>query len=129
MMFAQAAPPGSRLVAISGTAGANVNAWATRATDGTIHVVLINDDTHHTHTVAVAVELPTGGATASLERLRAPSIAALSGVTLGGQSFAAQTDTGLLAGAPANLSVAPVNGEYVVRLPVASAAMLTLPAG
>jgi hypothetical protein len=127
MMFAQAAPAGSRLLAISGTAGANVNAWATRATDGTIHVVLINDDAHHTHTVAV--ELPAGGVTASLERLRAPSTGALSGVTLGGQSFGARTDTGLPAGTPANLSVAPVNGEYVVRLPVASAAMLTLPAG
>jgi hypothetical protein len=127
LMFAQAAPAGSRLLAISGTAGADVDAWATRAPDGTIHVVLINDDTRHSH--AVAVELPSAGGPATLEWLRAPSIGALSGVTLGGQSFGAQTDTGLLAGAPVTASVAPVAGEYLVRLPVASAAMLTLPAG
>ncbi len=127
MMFAQAAPAGSRLLAISGTAGGDVDTWATRAPDGTIHVVLINDDAQHTHTVAV--ELPSASGPATLERLRAPSIGALSGVTLAGQSFGSQTTTGLLAGAPVTASVAPVAGEYVVRLPAASAAMLTLPAG
>ena len=42
LMFAAAAPPGARLLRISGQPGTAVKAWATRATDGTIHVVLIN---------------------------------------------------------------------------------------
>ncbi|MGO9903748.1 MAG: glycosyl hydrolase family 79 C-terminal domain-containing protein [Solirubrobacteraceae bacterium] len=128
MMFAQAAPAGSRLLAISGTAGAAVNAWATRASGGSIHVVLINDSTDHTHTVTVQVP-SSSDPPATLERLRAPSAHATSGVTLAGQSFGTQTDTGLLHGTPSSTMVTPVAGDYVVRLPVASAAMLTLPAG
>ncbi len=127
MMFAQAAPAGSRLLAISGTAGASVQAWATRATDGTIRVALINSDPQHSHTLAV--ELPGGGAAATLERLQAPSVAASSGVTLGGQSFGAHTTTGLLSGTQVTTSVSPVAGEYAVQLPAASAALLTLPPG
>ncbi len=125
MMFAAAAPPGSRLLAISGPAGADVNAWATRAPDGDIHVVLINDDTHHTHTVTVRVP-SSSGPLATLERLRAPSVKAESGVTLAGQSFGPQTYTGLLAGTPSATTVTPIAGDYLLRLPVASAAMLTL---
>jgi hypothetical protein len=128
MMFAQAAPAGSRLLALSGTAGANVNAWATRAPGGDIHVVLINDSTDHTHSVTVRVP-SSSDPPATLERLRAPSVHATSGVTLAGQSFGSQTDTGLLAGTPSTTTVTPVAGGYLVRLPVASAAMLTLPAG
>ncbi len=127
MMFAQAAPAGSRLLALSGTAGADLNAWATRTPAGEIHVVLINDDTHHARTVTVRI--PALSAPATLERLEAPGVQAQSGVTLGGQSFGAETYTGLLAGTPSAASVTPVAGDYVVRLPAASAAMLTLPAG
>jgi hypothetical protein len=53
-------------------------------------------------------------------------VTAKSGVTLGGQSFGAQTATGRLAGAAQPASVTPAGGEYLVRLPAASAAMLTL---
>jgi hypothetical protein len=127
MMFEQAAPAGSRLLALSGTAGADVDAWATRAPGGYIHVVLINDDTRHAS--SVALRIPSDGGPATIERLLAPSVGALSGVTLGGQSFGPQTDTGQLAGTPSSSSVTPVAGDYDVRLPAASAAMLTVPAG
>jgi hypothetical protein len=63
---------------------------------------------------------------AALERLEAPAVTAKSGVTLAGQSFGAQTATGLLAGAAQPTSVTQTGGEYLVRLPAASAAMLTL---
>jgi hypothetical protein len=125
MMFAQAAPAGSRLLAISAAAGADVDAWATSAPSGYIHVVLINDDTRHAR--SVNVRIPSGSGPATLERLQAPSVEAQSGVTLGGQSFGPQTDTGQLAGTPSTTSVTPVAGDYAVRLPGASAAMLTLP--
>jgi hypothetical protein len=41
LMFAQAAPPGSRLLSATSTGRTEVRAWGTRATDGRIRVVLI----------------------------------------------------------------------------------------
>ena len=103
-----------------------MRAWATRASDGTIHVVLINDDTAQSHTVDVRIAGAGGAAT--LERLRAPGVTALTGVTLGGQGFGTATTTGLLSGRSGIVSVKPANGTYAVRLSQASAAMLTIPA-
>jgi hypothetical protein len=123
-MFAQAAPAGAHLLHTSGALG-DVRSWATRAPDGTIHVVLINDDTAQSRTIAVRIPGAAGAAT--LERLRAPGISARTGVTLGGQSFGSATTTGLLSGRSDVVSVEPANGVYVVKLPQASAAMLTLP--
>jgi Glycosyl hydrolase family 79 C-terminal beta domain len=123
LMFAQAAPAGSRLLRTSGTLG-NVRAWATRATDGTEHVLLINDYTAQSPTVDVRIAGAHGAA--ALERLRAPGVHSLTGVTIGGQSFGTATDTGLLSGPSDETSVSATHGTYVVRLPPASAAMLTL---
>jgi len=123
LMFAQAAPAGARLLHTSGVLG-NVRSWATRAPDGTIHVVLINDYTAQSRAVAVRIPGATGRAT--LERLSAPGVSARTGVTLGGQSFGGATTTGMLSGTSDAASVDPANGAYVVRLPRASAAMLTL---
>jgi hypothetical protein len=102
-----------------------VRSWATRAPDGTIHVVIINDDTAQSRTIGVRIPGAAGAAT--LERLRAPGISARTRVTLGGQSFGTTTTTGVLSGPSDVVSVEPANGDYVVKLPQASAAMLTLP--
>jgi hypothetical protein len=124
LMFAQAAPAGSRLLKVSSTAGPALRAWATHGPDGHVRVVLINTDTAHAQSVAVRAASAAGPA--ALVRLQAPAVTAKSGVTLGGQSFAAQTATGLLAGTEQPTSVTQTGGEYLVRLPAASAAMLTL---
>ncbi len=123
LMFVHAAPPGARLLELTGLPSGPVKAWATLAPDGQTRVVLINKDVTHDRLLAVRLPAPAGVAT--LERLQAPSINANTGVTLGGQSFGSETGTGLLAGAPSDLVVTPVAGRYVVRLPAASAAMLT----
>ena len=124
LLFARAAPAGSRLLAVAGGAGGTVRTWATRAGDGTVRVVFVN-----TGSVArrLSVGLPgmTFG-TGSLERLSAPGIRASGGVTLAGQSFGASTSTGRLAGAALTSSVPAVSGRYVVQVPAASAAMLVL---
>ena len=125
MMFAQAAPAGSRLLTLSGSPGARVRAWATRAPDRTIRVVLINDYLHRPRYVTLRIAHVSGPA--ALERLRAPRVGARTGVTLGGRSFGPVTKTGLLAGKSQSLRVAQVKGKYVVRLPAASATLLTLP--
>jgi Glycosyl hydrolase family 79 C-terminal beta domain len=120
-MFAQAAPPGSRLLRTSGSLG-DVKAWATRARNGTVHIVLINESTAGSRTVAVRI--PGVRGTASLERLRAKGVAARTGVTLGGRTFAAAT--GILSGRSTTATVSKTGRGYVIRLPRASAAMLTV---
>jgi hypothetical protein len=123
LMFARAAPPGSRLLRVGGTGGP-LRAWATRAPDGRTRVVLINEDPLHTRSVAVKV--PGNGGAASLERLLARSLDATGAVTLGGQSFGAKTTTGQLSGTSQIASIKPLRHAYTVSLPAASAAMLTL---
>jgi hypothetical protein len=121
MMFARAAPPGSRLLQVLGAAGGQVKTWATRSNDGTVRVVLINKSALAR---VLAIAVPHVSGTASLERLRASSLQASSGVTLGGQSFGSQTYTGQLAGQPQRESVEPIGNRYVVSLPAGSAAVL-----
>jgi hypothetical protein len=123
LMFAHAAPPGSRLLSIAGAQRAGVQAWATRARRGQTRVVLI--DTRSRGRM-VAVRVPGGGASATVERLLAPSLRARSGVTIGGQSFSATSHTAVPSGHPEIERVARRRGAYLVRMPGASAAMLTI---
>jgi hypothetical protein len=121
LMFAAAAPPDSRLLRIAGTPGTAVKAWATRARDGTVHVVLINKGSR---TRTYALRLPDAPRGATLERLQGASLQSASGVTLGGQSYGAQTTTGRM-GPVAQTTLKPIAGRFVVTLPAASAAMLS----
>jgi hypothetical protein len=124
IMFAQAAPPGSRLLQVSSAAPAGVKLWATRAPDGHVRVVLINK--HLTRAAVVRLRIPSATGPGSIEQLRAPSVHATTNVTLGGQTFGSQTGTGQLAGTAQTTTLAPANGTYVVSVPAASATMLTL---
>jgi hypothetical protein len=124
MMFAQAAPAGSRLITIPATLPSGVRLWATRATDGTVHVVLINDNFAKPATVKVPLSSPVGPGT--LEALRAPHIGATSGVTIGGRTFGASTTTGQLSAYQLQ-QVSASGGHYSVRIPPATAIMLTVP--
>jgi Glycosyl hydrolase family 79 C-terminal beta domain len=124
LMFAQAAPLGSRLLAVSGATNNPIKIWATQAPDRWIRVVMINKDRHRARIVALRV--PSISGTATVERLQAPSVTASTGVTLGGRSFGSQTDTGMLPAPSRAFSLRPVNGTYTVTLPAASAALLAL---
>ena len=123
MMFAQSAPPGSRLLHVSGAAG-HIKAWATRAPDGRLRVVLLDEYTRGSRTLGIRV--PGAAGRATLERLQAPSLLAHRGVRLGGQSFGAATTTGVLGGQSDLTSIRARNGTYSVTLPAASAVLLTL---
>jgi hypothetical protein len=131
LMFAQAAPPGARLLPAAYRGPATLRVWSTRARDGRTRVVLINDSRRRFVTVAVRpgdTAAATIGATGI--RLRAPRAGASAGadVTLGGQSFGASTDTGALAGAPRSFTLRPVQGSFVVRLPPATATLVVVDA-
>lgn len=122
LMFAQADPPGARLLDV-GIASGPVKVWATQAPDGHTRVVLINKDPSNLYTVRLS--LPPGSAPATLERLTAPTITATTGVTIGGQSFPAGTTTAKLAGPQQLSTITPTLGAYDVTLPAGSAALLT----
>jgi len=122
-MFAQAAPMGSRLLRVSPTGTRQIRAWTTLAPDGTIRVVLINESAQ---TRVVHIRARGASGTGTLEYLAAPSLKARSGVTLAGQSFGTTT-TGLPTGAPKTYEVTQSRGGYAIRIPGASAAMLTVP--
>jgi hypothetical protein len=123
LMFAQAAPAGSRLLTVSTPVVPGLKAWATRAPDRTIRVVVINEGSRER---VLAVHAPAAAGPGTLERLEAPSVRAGDDVTLGGQSFGASTATGRLAGRRRTSRVARVRGDFVFRVPAGSAAMLTL---
>ncbi|HEY5189603.1 MAG TPA: glycosyl hydrolase family protein [Solirubrobacteraceae bacterium] len=125
VMFAQAAPAGSRLLALTGAQTVGVKTWATLAHDRTLRVTLINKHVRQGETVRL--RLLSGYGQASVEQLRAPSVTATSGITLGGQSFGSETSTGTLAGPSQTSTLAPAGGTYVVHLPAASATLLVLP--
>jgi hypothetical protein len=124
MLFARAAPAGSRLLDVKHPTSGTVQTWATRAHDGTIRVVMVNAGERAR---SLALAMP-GASTqrALLERLTAPSARSRSGVSLAGQSFAPRTFTGLLAGSLRSAVVRPVKGRYIIELPAESAAMLVL---
>ncbi len=124
MLFAQAFPPGARLVPVSAPAGP-VKVWATLGSDGTERVTVINQDTLNPHDVAVTV--PGATQVGNAEALTAPGVSATDGVSLGGQSFGDETTTGTLPAPPATSAVAPAGGAYTLSLTPGSAAVLTVP--
>ena len=124
LMFARAAPPRSRLLPASYRGPSTLRIWSTRGPGGRVRVILINESRRLS--VTVAVRPPVPASTAIGTRLRAPRATATSGVTLGGQSFATPTGTGLLAGNPRGFTLHAVSGRLVVRLSPASATLLTV---
>lgn len=122
LMFAQAFPPGARLLGVDAPTGP-VKVWATQAPDGQLHVVVINKDP--LTPAVLRIQLPGTQSPAVSELLTAPSVQATSGVSLGGESFGTSTSTGVLAGNPHPTQVDPSLGYYTVSLPAGSALMLT----
>jgi hypothetical protein len=124
LMFSQAFPVGARRLKV-GSPGGPLKVWATEDSAGTDRVTVINKDTANAQTVVISV--PGPARPASLDTLQAPSASATSGVTLGGQSFGAETSIGTLPGSPQTSPVAPGPGGYTIQVPAASAALLTVP--
>jgi hypothetical protein len=123
LMFAQAAPPRARLLPTAAPAPRGVKLWATLAPDQAIRYVLINESAAAR---IVRLRTPLMRSTATLEQLRAPSLDATTGVTIGGQSFGASTRTGRLSGQPVTTVLRAALGRYAIRLAPASASLLTV---
>jgi hypothetical protein len=122
LMFARAAPAGSRLLSLGISPRSAIRAWATSGYGHVIRVTLINDTSRRR-----AVTL-TGfrAGPAAAEVLRAPSIGARYGVTLGGQTFGVETGTGSLGG-QVRLTPVPRSGAvYSVTVPADAAMLVTI---
>jgi Glycosyl hydrolase family 79 C-terminal beta domain len=127
LMFAQAAPAGSRLLRVTQTHDGELQAFASRAPDGTTRLVVINEGSTATRAITVrALAGARASGTGTLKLLTASSLTARNNVTLGGQSFGATTTTGLLAGVQKTDAIPRSHGEYTLRVPPASAALLTI---
>jgi hypothetical protein len=126
LLFARAAPPGSRLLPALVADPGDLRVWAVRAPRGSVRVVLINDSTTLNRPVALRFRGASG--TASLARLQAPNVGSKVGVTLAGQTFGPATRTGTLTGARQATPLRPSRDEYHLMIPAASAALLTIPA-
>jgi Glycosyl hydrolase family 79 C-terminal beta domain len=122
LMFAQAAPPGSHMLVITGTEPRELNVWATRDATGDTRVVLVNNDPARAFDASVRV--PDASGPATLTRLQAPALNATDGVNLGDQSFGQVTSTGILGTPQAATVSASAPGMYRVTVPEASAALL-----
>jgi hypothetical protein len=124
LMFAQAAPEGSRLLGVQGGGQPQLRAWSTLGDDHKVRVLLINDSLGGAGQITVHSPAGWGSKAAAIERLLAPSATATTGVTLGGQSFGPGS-AGVLA-APQTVNVSPRRGAYPVTLAPGTAALLTL---
>jgi hypothetical protein len=122
LMFTQAAPAGSRVLAIRAGSQDQLRAWATLGPDHRVRVLLINDSLRHEAQALVHAPAGFGSRAAGIERLLARSAYATGSVTLGGQATA---PTGGLP-PPVITRVSPRAGAYAVTLPAASAALVTL---
>lgn len=126
LMFARAAPTGSRLLLTRSAPSQALRIWAVRARDGTVRVTAINDSS--TRTLVLAIRPPHTAAAATLERLTAPGLGSRTGVTIAGQTFGAATTSGELARSYKTTALQPIQHRYVVKLPPASAALLSVSA-
>jgi hypothetical protein len=123
LMFTQAFPPGAHLLPVIAPSGP-VKVWATQGSDGTMRVVVINQDPISDHTVDLQV--PGSPLTGTVETLQAPALTSTSGVTLGGQTFGALTSTGTLPAPPATTPVTPTSGSFSLDVAPGSAELLTV---
>ena len=124
-LFAQAAPPGSRLLAVRGVkSSTRISVWATRAPDRRVRVALVNEDPSRTRTVTITRPAGMAGAP-TLERMQGPSVHAKRDITLGARTYGAQTYSGILAQPRTQPLAATRAGAYRISLPHGSAALLT----
>jgi Glycosyl hydrolase family 79 C-terminal beta domain len=122
ILVAQTLGPDAQLVQVrtSASRSLHLKAWAVRLRSGALHVLLINKGSRP---AAVALRLP-GSRAATIERLLAPSAAARSGVTLGGQRLSA---TGAWVGTRLAERIVPAASGYQLTIPGLSVALIDTP--
>jgi hypothetical protein len=122
LLFDRAVPNGARLLRVQQLRSDPVKVWATRDSGGTVRVGVINKGARRR---IVRLKLPRGLRSATLERLRAHTVASRSGVTFAGQSFERGGFDGRLHGIRRRERVKLRGRSLKLRVPGASGALLT----
>ena len=125
LAFAQLTPPGSRILSVSTLPG-GLLAWAVQTPEHTINIVVTNVASS-AQGVTIQVAGANGPAASEALTNSAGSLAAISGVTLGGQTISPQT--GQMSGTPVSARVTPHNGIYDITVAPASATILSVQGG
>jgi hypothetical protein len=99
----------------------SVKAWATLGSDGVARVSLLNKD--QTHAVHVTLQVPGSQGPASLARLEAPALGALTGIHFGGRTWDGSV-TGAPMGSETVEMVQPQGGGYGFDMPALSGAVV-----
>lgn len=124
LVFAEAVAHEARFVPVQTTGPADrVKFWATLDRTGTVRVVILNK--HLTDAAEVEIRLPGKWAGATLKRLEAPSLDAISGLTYAGQTFDQSVD-GNPVGAAKLEAVVEKDGRWAGHVASASAVLLTI---
>ena len=121
--FSLATAKHGRLLPVSVKTPVRVHAWATLGEDGAVRVALINLD--KARDTVISLSVPGRSEAATLVRMKAPSLKARDGLTLGGQTWDGSID-GLPLGTAVSESVVYDNGDYKVPLPALEAVVVTL---
>jgi Glycosyl hydrolase family 79 C-terminal beta domain len=121
ILFARVLSPGGRMVrlAVHVPSSTDLKAWAARIPGNVLHVLLIDKSRRR---VNVDLRLPAS-ASATVQRLLAPSVSSTRGVTLAGQHLGPD---GRWRGRPVIETVAHRAGGYRVSVPGYSAAMFSV---
>jgi hypothetical protein len=122
LAFAQLTPPGSRILSVS-TLSSGLLAWAVRTPEHTINIVVTN---LASSAQGATIQVAGANGPAATEALTSPagSLAATSGVTLGGQTIS--PETGQMTGTPVSAQVTPHDGIYDITVAPASATILSV---
>jgi hypothetical protein len=123
LLFARAAPPGSRFLSEHQRSVGPIESWAT-ISGHRIRLVLINHSLSQGRNLTVRPPEPRGEAL--LERLHAPRASSKFRITLGGLGFGRRTATGITSGRTSTRSLKNRSGAYHLRVPAASAAVVTI---
>lgn len=121
ILLARMLGPGAYLQDTIRHGGAGLSTWAVYLADGTRRLLLVNKSANG---FSVGVNASRTGAARTLA-LRAPSLGATSGVTLGGQTLDAH---GRWRGRSTDTNVQPDAGTYRVTVPGYSALLVSIPA-
>ena len=123
LFFAQATAHQGRLLPVTLNTSANLKAWATLdPTNGDVNIAIMNKDT----TASGSIQLTVPGYKRGLvSRLLAPSFSAITGITIGGQTFDGSQD-GKPVGTAYGEFTRSQNGTFEVSVGPTSAFLLTL---
>jgi hypothetical protein len=123
LFFAQATAHQGQLLPVTLNTSANLKAWATLdPTNGDVNIAIINKDT----TASGSIQLTVPGYKRGLvKRLLAPSFSAITGITIGGQTFDGSQD-GKPVGTAYGEFTRSQNGTFEVSVGPTSAFLLTL---